>query len=129
MFLVSENKEDNYSVLTYAKLALRRGPDLVVIYSQKGNHAEARRFIEQSGSDVYTTELPFSEGLRQSILLKEVSPARYAYFIDTLKNDANAKVPRVSAQVMAKTNKNVAFIPGNLIAKEPSKNMACRRLR
>lgn len=122
MFLVSENRKDNYSVLTYAKLAVRESPDMVVIYAQEGDHEEARRFIEQSGIDVFITELPHSEDLEKSIAMREVSPARYSYFMKTLKADPNSKVPQVSRQVLSKDRRKIAFIPGNQLAKKESAN-------
>jgi len=119
MFLVSSNRDENYSVLTYAKLALRRDPDLVVIYAQKGDHSEVRKFIEQTGADVFMTELPLNVGLQESIALKEVSPARYDYFMKSLAFDSNCQVPRVSQQLLNKSKRKVAYIPGNLVAREP----------
>lgn len=128
MFLVSSNRDENYSVLTYAKLALRNDPDLVVIYSQKGDHAEARKFVEQTGADVFMTELPLNEGLQESIALKEVSPARYDYFMKSLTSDSNSQVPRVSQHLLNKSKRKVAFIPGDMIAREPTKKRSLRTL-
>lgn len=116
---MNEAQLSEYTVTTRVKLALRSDPDQIVVYAQHGDLGPAKQLAAEAGVEIIETDRLMCDGLREAYALREVSPARYSYYMRLLEQDNLAEMPQCNRALIEKANaqRKIIFIPGDSIHK------------
>jgi hypothetical protein len=116
-FLMNEAQLSQYTVMTRMKVALRSEPDLIVVYAQEGEMGKEKKLVVNAGVELFVTNKKLCQGLREAMVLKNVSPARFSYYMKLIDKDTNAEMPQCNRGLMqgASAQKRIFFAPGNTV--------------